>query len=94
MRNKIDRKRSNVLEPEETTMTLRIGVIGAGIMGADHVETLGAAISGAEVRAVADLDPKRAETIASRVPGALRPPQRGCARRLDLRDHRVQFGFA
>jgi predicted homoserine dehydrogenase-like protein len=31
-------------------MTLRIGVIGTGIMGADHVETITAAISGAEIR--------------------------------------------
>jgi myo-inositol 2-dehydrogenase / D-chiro-inositol 1-dehydrogenase len=51
-------------------MSLRIGVIGTGIMGADHVETIAAAISGAEVRAIADIDPKRAEMIASRVPGA------------------------
>jgi myo-inositol 2-dehydrogenase/D-chiro-inositol 1-dehydrogenase len=49
---------------------LSIGVIGTGIMGADHVETITAAVSGAEVRAVADIDPKRAETAASRVPGA------------------------
>jgi myo-inositol 2-dehydrogenase / D-chiro-inositol 1-dehydrogenase len=49
---------------------LRIGVIGTGIMGADHVETITASVSGAEVRAVADIDPKRAETAASRVPGA------------------------
>jgi len=51
-------------------MTLRIGVIGTGIMGADHVETITAAISGAEIRAIADIDPKRAEMVASRVPGA------------------------
>jgi len=56
--------------PEENRMTLRIGVIGTGIMGADHVETITTAISGAEVRAIADIDPKRAEMIASRVPGA------------------------
>ena len=40
-------------------------------MGADHVETITAAISGAEIRgAVADIDLKRAGMIASRVPGA------------------------
>ena len=50
-------------------MTVGIGVIGTGIMGADHVETITAAISGAEVRAIADIDLKRAEMIASRVPG-------------------------
>jgi myo-inositol 2-dehydrogenase/D-chiro-inositol 1-dehydrogenase len=51
-------------------MTIRIGVIGTGIMGADHVETITTAISGAEICAIADIDPQRAETIASRVPGA------------------------
>ena len=51
-------------------MSLRIGVIGTGVMGADHVETITSSISGAEIRAVADLEPKRAEVVASRVPGA------------------------
>ena len=51
-------------------MTLGIGVIGTGIMGADHVATISTAISGAEVRAIADIETKRAEVIASRVPGA------------------------
>ena len=51
-------------------MNLGIGVIGTGIMGTDHVETITASIAGAEVRAVADLDAKRAEILASRVPGA------------------------
>jgi myo-inositol 2-dehydrogenase/D-chiro-inositol 1-dehydrogenase len=49
---------------------LGIGVIGTGIMGADHVETVTAAVSGAEICAVADIDPKRAETAAPCVPGA------------------------
>jgi 3-hydroxyacyl-CoA dehydrogenase len=49
---------------------LSIGVIGTGIMGADHVETITAAVSGAEVRAVTDIDPKRAERAASNLPGA------------------------
>jgi myo-inositol 2-dehydrogenase / D-chiro-inositol 1-dehydrogenase len=51
-------------------MNLGIGVIGTGIMGADHVKTITTAISGAEVRAVTDIDLNRAEMIASRVPGA------------------------
>jgi myo-inositol 2-dehydrogenase/D-chiro-inositol 1-dehydrogenase len=51
-------------------MNLGIGVIGTGIMGADHVKTITTAISGAEVCAVADIDANRAEMIASRVPGA------------------------
>jgi len=51
-------------------MPVRIGVIGTGIMGADHVETITTAVSGAEVCCIADIDSKRAEHIASRVPGA------------------------
>jgi myo-inositol 2-dehydrogenase / D-chiro-inositol 1-dehydrogenase len=51
-------------------MNLGIGVIGTGIMGADHVKTITTAISGAEVRAVADIDLNRARLIASHVPGA------------------------
>ena len=51
-------------------MTLGIGVIGTGIMGADHVATISTTISGAEVRAIADIEPKRAEIVASRVAGA------------------------
>jgi myo-inositol 2-dehydrogenase/D-chiro-inositol 1-dehydrogenase len=51
-------------------MNLGIGVIGTGIMGADHIKTITAAISGAEIRAVADIDLKRAGMVASRVPGA------------------------
>ncbi len=47
---------------------VRIGVIGAGIMGADHVATLHGAVSGAVVAAIADVDPARAQAAA--VPGA------------------------
>ncbi|WP_433447198.1 Gfo/Idh/MocA family oxidoreductase [Streptomyces sp. CA-142005] len=40
--------------------TVRIGVIGAGNMGADHVNTLHRWVSGAEVVSVADVDGERA----------------------------------
>jgi myo-inositol 2-dehydrogenase / D-chiro-inositol 1-dehydrogenase len=63
--NPLKNKRS-----DSEKMNLGIGVIGAGNMGADHVKTITTAISGAAVRAVADIDVKRAEMIASRVPGA------------------------
>lgn len=43
---------------------LRVGVIGAGIMGADHANTLRRAVRGAEVTAIADVDLTRAETAA------------------------------
>lgn len=43
---------------------LRVGVIGAGIMGADHADTLRRSVRGAEVTAVADVDRARAEAAA------------------------------
>lgn len=46
---------------------LRIGVVGAGVMGADHVSTVHRWVSGAEVVAVADVDPERARTAAEAV---------------------------
>ena len=48
-------------------MTIRVGVIGAGIMGADHVRNLAGMVSGAAVVLVADLDAERAAQAASPV---------------------------
>lgn len=45
-------------------MSLRIGVIGAGAMGSSHCRTIAAEVSGAELAAVADADPARAEQAA------------------------------
>jgi myo-inositol 2-dehydrogenase/D-chiro-inositol 1-dehydrogenase len=49
-------------------MAVRVGVIGAGIMGADHVNTLHRYVSGATVSMIADVDPRRAEGAAAGVP--------------------------
>ena len=46
-------------------MSVGVGVIGAGTMGTDHVQTLTAAVDGAHVAAVADADPARAEAAAA-----------------------------
>ena len=51
-------------------MTLRVGVVGTGVMGADHVETLRRGVNGAEVTRVADVDLARAGAVAELVPGA------------------------
>jgi myo-inositol 2-dehydrogenase/D-chiro-inositol 1-dehydrogenase len=51
-------------------MSLGVGVIGAGMMGADHVRTLTAAVDGAHVAAVADADPERAAAAAAEAGGA------------------------
>ncbi|NWL11100.1 inositol 2-dehydrogenase [Paenarthrobacter nitroguajacolicus] len=45
-------------------MSIRVGVIGAGIMGADHIRNLSTTIGGAEVTFVADLDVDRAAAAA------------------------------
>ena len=45
-------------------MTIRIGVIGTGTMGADHARRLATTVRGATVSAVADVDRDRAEAVA------------------------------
>lgn len=45
-------------------MTVRVGVIGAGIMGADHANTIHRKLSGAVLSAVADVDAHRARAVA------------------------------
>jgi myo-inositol 2-dehydrogenase / D-chiro-inositol 1-dehydrogenase len=51
-------------------MTVRVGVIGTGIMGADHIGTLQRLVAGAAVTMVADADVGRAGDVAAAVPGA------------------------
>lgn len=52
-------------------MTLRVGVVGAGSMGADHATTVDRYVSGAEVTYVADLDLARAEAAAGQLRNAV-----------------------
>ena len=46
-------------------MTIRTGVIGAGIMGADHAQNLARNIGGASLTVIADIDAERAQASAS-----------------------------
>ena len=46
-------------------MSTKVGVIGAGIMGAEHAQLLSSVVSGAEVTAVSDPDPERAAQTAA-----------------------------
>ena len=50
-------------------MAVRVGVVGAGIMGADHVNTLHRYVTGATVSMIADVDTGRAHAAAADVPG-------------------------
>lgn len=45
-------------------MTIKVGLIGAGVMGADHARILSTAVSGAELTAVSDADSGRMEAVA------------------------------
>jgi myo-inositol 2-dehydrogenase/D-chiro-inositol 1-dehydrogenase len=51
-------------------MSVRVGVIGVGTMGQDHLRRLTQDVAGAEVVAVADVDLTRAQAVAATVPGA------------------------
>src|SRR5215207_1431212 len=48
---------------------LRVGVVGAGAMGASHVATLAAGVPAAQVTRVFDMDTARAKTVAESVGG-------------------------
>jgi myo-inositol 2-dehydrogenase/D-chiro-inositol 1-dehydrogenase len=51
-------------------MTVNIGIIGTGVMGADHARLLGGMVSGATVGAVFDVDRERASAAVAGIPTA------------------------
>jgi myo-inositol 2-dehydrogenase/D-chiro-inositol 1-dehydrogenase len=51
-------------------MTLRVGVIGTGMIGQDHIRRMTKVLSGVRVAAVTDVDADTAASVAARVPGA------------------------
>lgn len=50
---------------------LRVAVIGAGLMGADHIQRLHRRITGAELAVVVDVDLDRAQATIAGIPGAV-----------------------
>src|SRR5437899_3282275 len=51
-------------------MTVRVGVIGVGMIGEDHIRQLTQVLSGVQVVALADVNRERAEAAAQGVPGS------------------------
>ena len=78
--------------PMPSTTPLRVGVIGVGLMGADHAERLAERIANARLVAVSDPDRERAEPLAARfdgVPVHRRPARPGRGPRRRRRGHRL-----
>ena len=46
-------------------MNVRVGIVGVGVMGADHARILHSGVAGATLAAVQDADPDRAAAVAS-----------------------------
>jgi myo-inositol 2-dehydrogenase / D-chiro-inositol 1-dehydrogenase len=51
-------------------MTVRVGIVGVGVMGADHARKLTGCVAGAEVTAVADVNRSVATAVAAEMCGA------------------------
>jgi myo-inositol 2-dehydrogenase / D-chiro-inositol 1-dehydrogenase len=59
------------MKSESMSTNLRVCVVGAGLMGADHIERLTSRIVGAEVSAVVDADASRAKKAVEAIPLAV-----------------------
>lgn len=48
-------------------MSVRVGILGVGVMGSDHARILASQVPGATVQAIYDADPKRAKAVAEEI---------------------------
>ncbi len=48
-------------------MTIKVGLIGAGTMGAEHASVMACEIGGCSLKAIADADRDRATAVASKL---------------------------
>ena len=55
-------------------MSVRVGVIGVGMIGQDHIRRITQVLTGGSVTAVNDVDAARAGQVAAGLPGAVTPP--------------------
>ena len=72
------------MKSESMSTNLKVCVVGAGKMGADHIERLTRRIAGAEVSVVVDADISRAKKAVEAIPSAVAVSDIGQA--LDRRD--------
>ena len=55
-------------------MDVRVGVIGVGMIGQDHIRRITQVLTGGSVTAVNDVDVARAGQVAAGLPGAVTYP--------------------
>ena len=60
-------------------MSIGVGIIGAGVMGADHARIIAGQVAGAHLVAISDADEARAKAVASET-GAKRGVERSPGR--------------
>ena len=48
-------------------MSVRVGILGVGVMGSDHARILASQVPGATVQAIYDADPARAKAVAAEI---------------------------
>src|ERR1700676_3454244 len=58
------RRNSRTAVKQEDDVSVRVGIVGVGVMGSDHARILASQVPGAKVQAVYDADPTRAKAIA------------------------------